>query len=1054
MTMSSTYGQTSFLRGTVSDSSTGKPLYGASIKKLNNPKVQAITDESGFFEINVEKGDKLVIINLGFDTVIYVVDYKRENLLFKLTPSNKYIEEVEIVSTGYQNIPRERATGSFDIIDNSKFNRSNSPDVLSRLENLTPGLLFNRGEAQSTDPILIRGRATITADASPLIVLDNFPYDGNISNINPNDVESVSVLKDAAAASIWGARAANGVIVINTKKGRTYKPSVVFHHNFTFQGKPDLYNLKWISATDRVEWERFLFENGRYAASQAATTFAGRANAIPEAVELMIENPVDLEHRLSILKSKDIREDINRYFYRPSLQQQHNFQLSGNQDKLNYLFSLGYDPKKTELVGEDTERISLRTVYSYKLSRKIDIGTMISFIQSNLKKGNNEGIESEYLGIGNGLSPYAQFADENGNPLPYYSNFRKGFIESVGDGKLIDWTYRPIEELNRTETSNKIGDLLMRLSADYSILPGLGVAILYQYQNQTQKNRLHTFADSYGARNIVNRFTQIDNITGNLSYPVPKGGQLWLDNMEMRGHQGRLQLNLDKLWNELHHITGLAGYEIKSKVTLGNSTSYYGYNSEYEAINNQIDYVTRYPVHNTGGTAQIPLLNNRVSHLTDNFISIYANASYQFNQLYTLSGSLRKDEANLFGVESNMRGTPLWSIGGAWQLHNESFYHSNLIEKLRFRATYGVNGNISRIASRYAIGTLYNNGMSHNMPAISITTPPNEQLRWEKVKTINMAMEFKFKGDRVSGTIEYYRKNAIDLLAQTPADPTLGFTSIYANTASMLGKGVDIQLNTINTKAKLRWETNLIYSYNKSTLLKYTMPVSDLARTYVTSLNAIKPIVDMPLFTAYSFKWGGLHPEDGSPQGYIDGELSTDYNVIYNTTKLSELIYHGPTQPTHFGAVLNNLSFKNFQFSFNISYKFGNYFRTNSVSNSGIISGWSGHSDFSHRWQQKGDEKNTNVPAMIYPANANRDNLYRYASIHIHKADVIRLEDLNLSYILQSSSRKFPFQQLRFYTYASNLGTLWHANKVGINPYFNDTPKQAKIITIGVSANF
>ncbi|MBE8719659.1 SusC/RagA family TonB-linked outer membrane protein [Sphingobacterium pedocola] len=1054
MAMGSAYGQQVVVRGTVSDGTNGKPLSGATVKLLRNEVVQTKTSESGLFEITAERGDTLVINNVGYERGRIAVGIHSENIRVELFPANIHIDDVEVVSTGYQNIPRERATGSFDIIDNSTFNRSVTPDVLSRLENLSPGLLFNRGDAQATDPILIRGRSTITADASPLIVLDNFPYDGDINNINPNDIENVSILKDAAAASIWGARAANGVIVINTKRGRTSKPSVAFNHNISFRGKPDLYNISWISAADRVEWERFLFENGRYTAAQAATTFAGRVNPIPEAVELMIENPTDLEERLAELKTNDVREDLGRYFYRPSLQQQHSVQLSGHQDRLNYVFSSGYDHDRTQLVGQATERITLRTVTSYKLTEKLRLGTTISFIQNNLQKGNNDGIASDYLGTGNGISPYARFADVDGNPMAYYSNFRKGFVNTVGDGYLMDWTYRPLEEIHRTKTDNKVRDLLMNLSADYSVIPGVGLTMLYQYQNQGRGDRLHAQADSYGARNTVNRFTQIDYTTGNLSYPVPQGGQLWLDNLNMQGHQGRLQLNVDRSWNAIHQLNGVAGYEIRSKVTAGNSTSYYGYNADYEAINNRIDYITRYPVHNTGGTAQIPLSNNRVSRLTDNFLSMYANASYHYKQRYTLSGSLRKDEANLFGVESNMRGTPLWSVGAAWQLHDEPFYHWRAVEKLRLRGTYGVNGNISRIASTYAVGTLFNNGMSHNMPAISITTPPNEKLRWEKVKTLNLAMEFAVQGGRVNGTIEYYRKQAVDLLAQTPADPTLGFTSVYANTASMLGKGLDIQLNTVNTKGRLRWETNLVYAFNKATVLEYTMPVSEVGRTYVTSLNGINPIIDMPLYTAYSFKWGGLHPDNGAPQGYVDGELSTDFNVIYNNTKLSDLVYHGPTQPTHFGALRNSFSVSGFQMSFNISYKFGHYFRTNSVSNAGIISGWSGHGDFSKRWQQPGDEKITNVPAMIYPANANRDNVYRYASVHIHSADLIRLEDLNLSYSFAGSGSALPFQQLRLYIYASNLATLWYANKADIDPYFNNVPKQARTIALGVSANF
>lgn len=1047
-------GQQVKVYGTIVDSTDNKPVAAATVTVLGKVNIETKTDSEGTFSITAVLGDSIMITSTGYRKTVESAGNGVRELIIKLVPQYFHIEEVEIFSTGYQKIPKERATGSFDIIDNETFNRSVGPDVLSRLENLSPGLLFNRGDAADTDPILIRGRATITADAAPLIILDNFPYDGDINNINPNDVENVSILKDAAAASIWGARAANGVIVITTKRGNSATPAIAVNHNFSFRGRPDLYNISWMSSADRVEWERFLFDQGHYSAAAAATTFNGKSLPIPGAVELMIANPSDLEEKLDKLKSYDVRRDLERYFYRPSLQQQHSFQVSGNDKRLNYLFSAGYDNDRKQLEGEGSERISLRTSTSYRLTDKLNIGASVNFVQNNHETGNNMGIASDFMATGKGISPYAQFADVDGNPLPYYSNFRKGFIDTVGSGYLMDWTYEPLAEIDRTQTMDRVRDLVMNFSSEYQFLPGVGISLLYQYQNQNRNNRMHASADAYGARNLVNRFTQIDYMNGTTTYPVPQGGQLGIDNLEMQGHQGRVQIDIDRSWREAHQFNALAGYEIRSKISKGYSMVYFGYNDAYEATNNRIDYVTRYPVNNTGGTAQVPLANNGVNRATDNFLSMYANASYSYRQRYSLTGSVRKDEANLFGVESNMRGTPLWSVGAAWQLDKEPFYYWNVIERLRLRGTYGVNGNISRRASAHTIGMLYNQGQSHGMPTISITTPPNERLRWEKVNTLNVALEFAAAGNRISGTVEYYKKKAIDLLAQSPSDPTLGFTSVYANTASMLSEGWDVHLRSVNVKNSLLWETDWIYSFNKATVLDYLMPVSDIGRTYVASLSGINPIIGMPLYTAYSLDWGGLDPENGAPRGYVDGALSTDYNTIYNTTKLSDLIYHGPAQPVHFGALRNSLSFRGFQMSFNISYKLGHYFRVNSISNAGVVSGWSGHGDFSKRWLQPGDEERTHVPAMIYPANANRDNVYRFASIHIQKADVIRLEDLNLSYSISGEGTSLPIQQLRLYLYASNLATLWYANKADIDPYFNNIPKQPRTVALGVSVNF
>src|SRR5690606_14353626 len=188
------------------------------------------------------------------------------------------------------------------------------------------------------------------------------------------------------------------------------------------------------------------------------------------------------------------------------------------------------------------------------------------------------------------------------------------------------------------------------------------------------------------------------------------------------------------------------------------------------------------------------------------------------------------DEANLFGVSSNMRGTPLWSIGAKWQLNRESWYTWDWLPVVNPRVTYGVNGNISRAASALTTAYLYSGGTTHRYPTATVVRPPNDQLRWERVKMLNLGLDFSLKGSVLSGSIEYYDKTATDLLAQTPTDPTLGFSSVFANVASMKGKGWDIQLNSLNIKKALRWQSNLIYSYAANKVTEYLMPVSSVGR--------------------------------------------------------------------------------------------------------------------------------------------------------------------------------------------------------------------------------
>jgi TonB-dependent SusC/RagA subfamily outer membrane receptor len=249
------------IRGRVVDE-TDKPLQGVNIS-IKGTTINTVTDNDGVFELDVTGESAVLVLSyVGFQKQEYVVD-SNVDLLIKMKESSSELETVNI-STGYQQLPRERLTGSFGFIDNALINRSVSTNILQRIENLTPGLLFNHGDAANTDEILIRGRSTIYSEAAPLIVLDNFPYDGDIRNINPNDVESITLLKDASAASIWGAQSGNGVIVITTKKGKSVQPRIEFNTNTTLIQKPDLKNISSISAADYIDLEKYLFDKGFY----------------------------------------------------------------------------------------------------------------------------------------------------------------------------------------------------------------------------------------------------------------------------------------------------------------------------------------------------------------------------------------------------------------------------------------------------------------------------------------------------------------------------------------------------------------------------------------------------------------------------------------------------------------------------------------------------------------------------------------------------------------------------------------------------------------------
>lgn len=1021
------------------------------VVRLLETSIVTKTDSTGYFELTpTPHSSQISVSHIGYKAE--KLDLASATFPLRIFLEKGYhtaLQEVNVVvNTGYQTIPKERATGSFSHVDNEMLNRSVSPDILSRIENLVPGIVFNKGDAARTDAFLIRGRSTIAAEASPLIILNDFPYDGEISNINPNDVESVTLLKDAAAASIWGARAGNGVIVITTKKGRRESSDIQVNSSLTVADRPNLLTTNLISSPDRIDLERFLFDSGRYNAAQNPTTLGHRATAIPEAVELMIANPADLDARLQKLAEHSVLNDFSRYFYRPAVKQQYSVNASGGKDRIRYYFSAGLDNNTGQLVGENDRRVSIRALNTYQIMSKLSMDVGVNFIDVQEQRGKNDGVTTSATAQFS-LSPYSRLADHEGKGRAVYVPRRKGYVDTVGGGYLTDWNYRPLDEIsNESHTVNR-RDYLVNIGLNYKLWKGVELMAKYQYQNQLVKSEDLFKEQSFYARNNYNDYAQINRTTGEVSYPFPKGAILWRRFGTTTGHQGRAQANYEGGWNEKNVLTALGGFEIRKLTTQNNRFQNLGYNELTGNMINIINTETFYRRNSAAGTSRVPLTNTH-DETYDHFISYFANAAYTYDKRYTLSGSLRKDEANLFGLNENQKGTPLWSLGVAWDIKNEQFFTKVPLSMLKFRLAYGVNGNIARNASAISTMSLYVGGQNHRLPAGMLNSMANRNLSWERVKQLNLGLDFSTSDQRLSGTIEFYRKNATKLLAQSPVDPTYGVSSMYLNVADMGGSGWDLQIQSKNLDRSLRWFTNYIYSYTYSKIKKYLIPSAVTGRTYLP-ITLSNPMVGKPLFSVFAFAWEGLDPETGSPRGRLNDEISMDYGGLYNRTSLEDMEFFGTAQPVHYGAIRNTFSFKDFELSFNISFKMGYFFRRTSVSYTAMYANNNGHSDYAKRWQNPGDEIYTDVPSRTYPAVSNRDLFYLNSAVLVEPADHIRLEDFNLAYTLRNI---LVAKSARFFVYGSNLGVLWVRNKKSIDPYFNGTPTSRPSFSFGAQISF
>ncbi|MBB5440661.1 TonB-linked SusC/RagA family outer membrane protein [Pedobacter sp. AK017] len=1042
------------VRGRLVDSESGQPLAGATVKVKGTNRSMTTNIDGVFFIQNVDDDAVLEISYVGYKAKEVKAAKEIGDIKIEMVSSD--LEEVNVeVNTGYQTLPKERATGSFAKVDNKLFNRRVSTDVLSRLEGVVPGLLFNRNTGAASNgatDLSIRGYSTLFSDAQPLIVLDNFPYDGKISNINPNDIESVTVLKDAAAASIWGARSGNGVIVITTKKGKlNQRITAELNSNLTVGQKPDLwYSPNFISSSDFIALEQKMYETDFY--NQAIMEPNSPISPVIDILARKDAGTITSDQAANLingLKSIDSRDDLSKYLYQKSANQQYSANLRGGTINTNFAFSLGYDSNRSNLVGNDNQRYTLNGTYNYSLTKDWNVSTGLNFTQTRQNR-------NDVLGTLNSVYPYTKLSDSNGAALAVSENLNSLWLSDENAQKgLLDWYFRPLDELNLVDNISKLSDLRIILGTQYRFLKRFSAEVKYAFQKGIGFDQNHNSIESYYARDMINRFT---NLSGNPRNPIPLGGILYRGNDITNSNRLRGQINYDSDFNNKHNLTGLIGAEFSDVINENDNSVTYGYNKNNRTFQN-VDFVNQYPtIPSFGQSAQIPN-NISFSKFTDRYISYFSNLAYTFLSKYTLSLSGRIDKSNLFGVNINQKSIPLYSIGVSWDLNKESYYNVNWLQKSKLRITYGSNGNVNRSVAAVTTTRQYSNSFYNNLPWATISSPGNPELRWEKVKLVNFGYDFELKSKIISGSIEYYRKKASDLFSTSQLAPSTGFVNFYGNTASTKGEGWELTLNSINVKSrKFCWLTSLIYNAVQDKVTEYyeEPTVNNILQIGPGNGGTIYPIIDKPLFAMYSYKSSILNPENGDPQGYVNNELSTNYFDIISKTKKEDLIFHGSSRPTSFGSFRNSFIYDRFNLSVNLVYKLNYFFRRNSIDYYALFIAGRGHQDFYKRWQTSGDELKTTVPSIQYPPNdINRDMFYTYSDKLVTKGDHVRIQDISLSYEFKDFA---PFRSFEIFTYINNVGILWKANNEGLDPdlYYGQTNVSPipRTLSAGIKATF
>lgn len=1042
----------------------GIPLVGATVEILPGSATTQ-TDGQGRFLFSISEDINeytLIIRMLGYETQKLLMKGKREISVIMIR--NLYeLGEVPVYSTGYQQLPQERVTGSFLQVDSSILDRQVSANILERLDGQVGGILFDKrsnGIGKMAN-VSIRGQSTIFGNSAPLVILDNFPYDGDIDNINPNSIESVTILRDAAAASIWGTRASNGVVVITTKKGKlNQKMNVTFKTNISVGERSNLSAIPIMDAHDYINVEEMLFTEGAYKSIENSPSHPG----LSPAIELMIKrrdnliDDYDFERSMNFLRNSDVRNDLRRYVYEPSFAEQYALDIQGGTDRLAYLFSAGYDAGKSTLDARNN-RLNLRSENSFSFTDRLKLNIGMLYTSNNNSVG-----RPHWSGISIGtlpLYPYTRLADENGLPFVVGTNYREGFMEDAESKGLLDWRYRPLQEFDLLNNRSTQQEVLINTGLTYEIIKGIDLNLKYRYRTASSETINLQSNDSYYVRDYINTFTEILG-SGEIIRRVPLGDILDGSTSRSPSHSFRGMLNFNKRFSE-HQISGILGTDISQISAKYRTYRTYGYNDDV-LTSIPVNYTDKFPLF------YFPVFTSSISDRTsyserlDRSVSYYTNLSYTFRERYIFSASARRDGSNIFGINANQRLVPLWSTGISYVLTNEPYFNLNWLSYLKLRATYGYNGNVDNSLSAFTtmsfspyIGTV------NNLPFATILNPPNPDLRWEKTRNINLGMDFTALSGRIRGSIDFYTKNSKDLIGVAQVDPTTGVAISTAkfgykgNVASMNGRGIDMEVHTSNLTGRLGWKTDFYYSNAQSKVTDY-MVQQTTGSSIVSAGSTVSPLIGKPVYSIFSYKWAGLDPETGDPRGYIGDVISKDYSTLTARSTLQDLVYSGPALPVNYGNVRNSFTFKNIDLSFNISYRLGYYFRRASINYSSLYSSGRGHADFSKRWQSPSDELSTNVPSMVYPTTSSRDAFYGSSEATVAKGDNIRLRDVRISYGFDINKISFLrngfVKGLQLYAYADNISFIWKAYKGDIDPDILSEIPLPRTISFGIKTNF
>ena len=998
--------KTKIVVGTVSDEEKA-PMPGVTVM-IKGTTVGVVTDRKGWYRLPLpDKKDMALLFSfVGMKTI--EVKYTGQDTINVILKED-IMEVEEVVVTGYQTIKEKAMTGAYSKIKGEDLLMTGTETIESMLQGKIPGMMVinTSGLTGTRQKVRVRGISTLVGNAEPVWVVDGIiqedpiPFEsqslvamsddnldmmkdfigGAVSWLNPNDIDDITVLKDASATAIYGVKAANGVIVITTKKGQKGRLSVNYDGRFSMSQRMNYKRQEIMNSRERVDLSREAWNRGARM-SKEAVGYSALAYAYTER-QISWE-----EFDAGVKKLETVNTDWFDILYRTPFSQSHSVSFSGGNDDATYRASFSYNNVKNTAKGNE------QTAYRGSLN------TTMTFWKKLTLSASLSGNHTETKAFATGVDPF-NYAISTSRVIACHDDGNELFYYDKGGRK-----YNILNELANSGNENVLRSISVNLSARWRLIEDL--TLILTAGGCTQSSFAETWFTERSHRVSVLRGYEygecgvMDSEFQNS--PLPYGGMLTVSESRNFNYTARFQAEYMKLLNGVHFVSLMAGTEARSNKSDGYSQTNWGY------MPDRGKSFTEVPIQTPSGTlnATYARTNPKIKDQIANTVSYYCAASYMYDDRYSINLSVRGDGSNSFGEQGDF--LPVWSVGLRWNVAEEHWMaNQNIVNNLSFSANIGYQGSVVTGVGPDLVAKILPVSSSTGEYQMTWSQLPNPNLKWEKTLSVNLGVNFALFKNKVNTSFNYYYKKTTDVISSLKIPYENGTTTMYLNSGNVTNKGWDMAFSLVPIRTKdFMWSLSTTFSGNDN---KVNSNVEQNG-SWINATNGSLNKKGYPIGSFWAFDFTGLNPENGGPM--FDLSRAASDKAAEDATEY--MVYMGTREPKFTVGINMVFRWKRFSFPLNFYVSRGNYEFLSSPYENGyaMLSEFQNASkELKDRWRKPGDEKHTNIPSIpvndncrpLYPFEDGKTMLYpleawRYSSVRVVNAWYIRFNDFSFSYNL------------------------------------------------------